>query len=66
MFGWVINTPLCILNSKTSNLLFLKNYMRRLRDLVPFVNVKNTHEGKLLLVKLQAEANSFMYVFHVF
>ena len=33
-----------------------------LRDLVPFVqfkNVKNTHEGVLVLVKLQAEACNF-------
>ena len=46
-----------------------------LRDLVPFVqfrNVKNTHGGVLLLVKLKAEAckftksNTSMGVFHVF
>ena len=33
-----------------------------LRDLVPFVqfkNVKNTHGGVLILVKLQAEACNF-------
>ena len=41
-----------------------------LRDLVPvqnFKNVKNTHRGVLLLVKLQAKTqHSSMGVFHVF
>ena len=55
----------------------VKNYRRvtkicdTLRDLVPFVqfkNVKNTHGGVLLLVKLQAEAksNTSPWVFFTF